>query len=172
MNRKTLLVILLLTCGLIQIQAQKTVTTKFRCFLLTPDLDLSRTDVVTVGETKIGYIPAHKQVEVLSLDTVRYIFYKIKYKKKIGYIHKDVITDNSQIILIDPNIRPKFKDDVIHHLVCIGMNAYEVEASHGKPKDINRTVTADQVEEQWCYGDIQNARFVYLTNGIVTAFQD
>lgn len=172
MKRTMLLATLLLFLGLTQIQAQKTVTTKFRCYLLTPDLDLSRTDVLTVGETKIGFIPAHKQVEVLSLDTVRYIFYKIKYKKKIGYIHKDVITDNSQIISIDPNIRPEYKDDVIHHMVSIGMNAYEVEASHGKPKDINRTVTANQVDEQWCYGDIPNTVYIYLTNGIVTAFQN
>ncbi len=32
----------------------QTVTTKFKCYMLSPDMDLSKSDKVTVGETKIG----------------------------------------------------------------------------------------------------------------------
>lgn len=52
----------------------------------------------------------------------------------------------------------------------IGMTAEEVKNSRwGKPDDINRTITAYGVSEQWVY-DIYG--YVYLDDGIVTAIQD
>lgn len=52
----------------------------------------------------------------------------------------------------------------------IGMTAEEVRnSSWGSPKDINRTTTANGVDEQWVYSGY---RYVYLEDGIVTAIQD
>jgi hypothetical protein len=52
----------------------------------------------------------------------------------------------------------------------IGMTADQVlETIWGKPKDINKTTTANGVNEQWVYG---NGKYVYLEDGIVTAIQE
>ncbi|WP_276855899.1 hypothetical protein [Bacteroides fluxus] len=167
----------------------QTVTTKFKCYMLSPDMDLSKSDKVTVGETKIGYIPKDKEVQVLALDTIKYIFYKVQYKNKTGYIHKDVVTDKSLIVSIDPNIRDEYRKYVSERSVVIGMNKYELQASIGTPLDINRTVTADHVSEQWCYGDVvthyytigftlhsvsntKNNKYIYVEDGVVTSYQD
>lgn len=186
--KRNLFIIILLSAISVFAQAQ-TVTTKFRCYLLSPDMDLNRSDKVTIGETKIGYIPKNKEVQVLALDTIKYIFYKVKYKKKVGYIHKDVVVDKSLIVSIDPNIRNEYRKYVAECSVVIGMSKYELQASIGNPLDINRTVTADHVSEQWCYGDVvthyytigftlhsvsntRNNRYIYLEDDIVTAYQD
>lgn len=51
----------------------------------------------------------------------------------------------------------------------IGMTKEEVIEIFGKPKDINRTITADSVSEQWVYsGDI----YLYFKDGILTTIQD
>jgi hypothetical protein len=53
--------------------------------------------------------------------------------------------------------------------VVIGATAAEVQTSWGPPDSINRTTTAAGVTEQWVYG---GGRYVYLTNGRVTAIQE
>lgn len=53
--------------------------------------------------------------------------------------------------------------------IKIGMNNAQAIASWGKPKSINRTVTAQGTTEQWVY-DISS--YLYLTNNIVTAIQN
>ena len=53
--------------------------------------------------------------------------------------------------------------------VVIGMTGAQVEASWGRPEDINRTTRATGTEEQWVYG---SGRYVYFDNGIVTVIQD
>ncbi len=46
-------------------------------------------------------------------------------------------------------------------------------ASWGHPEDINRTVSASGVGEQFVYGeDISNRRYVYFKDGILTSWQD
>jgi hypothetical protein len=52
--------------------------------------------------------------------------------------------------------------------ISIGMTAAQVRLAWGAPEEINRTTTAYGVHEQWVYGD----SYVYLDNGIVTAFQN
>jgi len=56
--------------------------------------------------------------------------------------------------------------------VFVGMSGNAVLASWGRPRDINRTVTANGTRQQWIYGEFPSARYVYLTNGTVTAIQD
>lgn len=55
------------------------------------------------------------------------------------------------------------------HIIRMGMTTYEAEISMGKPEDINRTVTAYGVHEQWCY---PNGVYLYFDNGILTSWQD
>lgn len=57
---------------------------------------------------------------------------------------------------------------VIARMIFLGMTREQVLASWGEPNDIHRTVTPDDVHEQWVYG----SQYVYLDNGIVTAWQD
>lgn len=52
----------------------------------------------------------------------------------------------------------------------IGMTKDQVESSKwGNPSDINRTITADSISEQWVYGI---GRYIYFKNGVVIAIQD
>jgi acyl-CoA reductase-like NAD-dependent aldehyde dehydrogenase len=51
--------------------------------------------------------------------------------------------------------------------IRIGFTARQVRESVGGPDRINTTVTPAGTHEQWVYGD----NYVYLTNGVVTAFQ-
>lgn len=52
----------------------------------------------------------------------------------------------------------------------IGMTTKEVvsKTNWGKPEQINRTVTADSVTEQWVYGE---GEYLYFRNGRLTAIQ-
>lgn len=52
----------------------------------------------------------------------------------------------------------------------IGMTAKEVvnKTNWGKPEQINRTITADGVAEQWVYGE---GEYLYFRNGRLTAIQ-
>lgn len=52
----------------------------------------------------------------------------------------------------------------------IGMTKEEVlYSTWGKPKDINKTTTADTVSEQWVYSDY---KYLYFENGILTTIQE
>ncbi|WP_421789862.1 hypothetical protein [Hyphobacterium sp.] len=53
---------------------------------------------------------------------------------------------------------------------AIGMTRSCLLAAFDYPDDINRTVTARAQREQWVYRDLE--MYIYLTDGIVTAFQD
>jgi hypothetical protein len=53
--------------------------------------------------------------------------------------------------------------------VRVGMTAEQVQAScWGKPRRVNRTITATRNSEQWVYSGNQ---YLYLDNGVVTAIQ-
>lgn len=166
----------------------QTVTTKVKCYFLKESTDLNRTDVITIEESKQGTIPANKELPVLGLDSCKYIFYKVKYKNKIGYIHRDVVVDNSLILSKDPNIRDEFRKYVIEHSIVIGMTKYEVLASLGKPIEINAAITVSGLSEQLCFGNVINHYYtigfalqnfqttsdriyIYLENDIVTSFK-
>lgn len=54
--------------------------------------------------------------------------------------------------------------------IRIGMSKAQVIASTwGRPSSINRTVTANVVNEQWVYGE---GNYLYFVNGILTSYQD
>lgn len=53
---------------------------------------------------------------------------------------------------------------------AIGMTEQQVlDSSWGKPENINKTITTNDVEEQWCYS---NNKYIYFDNGIVTTIQE
>ena len=53
---------------------------------------------------------------------------------------------------------------------AIGMTAQQVrESQWGEPQDINKTITANSISEQWVYG---NGKYIYLENGIVVSIQE
>lgn len=56
--------------------------------------------------------------------------------------------------------------------IGVGLRNVEVIYSVGYPDNINTTTNANGTHEQWVYGNpIYGANYVYLDNGIVTAYQ-
>lgn len=72
----------------------------------------------------------------------------------------------------NPNLSASIRNQILNGQISIGMSREMAEASWGKPRDINRTVTSTMVREQWVYGTISNRRYLYFRNGILDSFQD
>jgi hypothetical protein len=54
--------------------------------------------------------------------------------------------------------------------VTLGMTQEQVQETRwGRPQSKNRTTTVHGTSEQWVYG---NGRYLYFTNGVLTAIQD
>lgn len=70
-------------------------------------------------------------------------------------------------------LRAKYQGDVLERVIAkkvwLGMSRDMARDSWGPPKDVNRTVSAQGVREQWVY-DL--GRYLYFTNGLLTAWQD
>lgn len=94
---------------------------------------------------KYNYNPSLKSERVLKIDAND----KETLIKKFG-------TANATIIL-SGEVKPGFSKDM-----CL--------EAWGKPKSINKTTVKQGVQEQWIYGN--NSRYLYFTNGKLTAFQD
>lgn len=189
-NMRNILIALVLALFFNQyLHSQETVITKVRCYLL-KDFPINEihNPKLTLGEAKQGTIPKGKELIVLGIDTLKYKMYRIQYKKKIGWVHKDILIDDSYIVKNDPNIREEYRKVVLDNSVAIGMTKHELIQSLGDPIDTNRTITANNVSEQLVYGNIINhyyavgfklvsyqttsdKLYIYLDNGIVTAIQ-
>lgn len=115
--------------------------------------------------------------------TIMEVYYKPE-KSSYKYIHKslgvvvhDFKSDIEEKItrIRQTNWPEKNKIECLKGVVSIGMTKEMVLVSWGKPKDINRTVTAYGTREQWVYGDFgSNSKptFLYFENGIMTSWQD
>lgn len=57
---------------------------------------------------------------------------------------------------------------VKEHRVWVGMTQAQLLKSVGKPEKVNRTVTASGKSEQWIY----HGNYVYVVDGVVTAYQN
>jgi len=64
---------------------------------------------------------------------------------------------------------PTIANRILSSKIWIGMTKEMLQESLGSPYDINRTVTANHVSEQWVYSQ---GNYVYLDNNIVTSWQD
>jgi hypothetical protein len=56
---------------------------------------------------------------------------------------------------------------ILNNKIRIGMTDEMCRLSWGEPKEINKTITKNIIEEQWVYG----SNFLYFTNGKLTAIQ-
>jgi len=61
---------------------------------------------------------------------------------------------------------------VMEHKVAVGMPRAAVLDSWGRPDDVNRTVLEGVTTEQWIYGQLPDARYVYVRNDIVDGLQE
>lgn len=146
----------------------QTVATKNRCYLLTDKYALRDLYGMPISATSIGTVPKNRSLNVLAIDTVCYIFVKVQYKNKIGWIHKDALVDKS--LMKNPRVRDEFSFLVSQRKIAIGMNMDEVIESWGYPPKKNTTVTSNSTSEQWIYS-VEANKYVYFENGIVNAMQ-
>ncbi|WP_138429613.1 hypothetical protein [Fodinibius saliphilus] len=56
--------------------------------------------------------------------------------------------------------------------IVIGMSEKQARLSWGQPDDINSTVTAENRDEQWVYGDGTERTYLYFENGELTTYQN
>lgn len=102
----------------------------------------------------------------------------------VGWVHKSILSKEPVQMLSRPqrrriafvNSNPSISDQHKQHIldgnISIGMTKEMAEASWGSPRDVNRTVTANMVREQWIYGSVRNRRYLYFRNGVLDSFQD
>jgi hypothetical protein len=57
---------------------------------------------------------------------------------------------------------------VKEHRIWVGMTQAQLVKSVGKPEKVNRTVTSNGKSEQWIY----HGNYVYVVDGVVTAYQN
>lgn len=70
------------------------------------------------------------------------------------------------------NLSKRIRNCILEEKICLKMTKEQVEASWGKPRDINRTVGSWGVHEQWIYGEIPHSNYLYFENGKLTSWQD
>jgi hypothetical protein len=68
-----------------------------------------------------------------------------------------------------PNISSSVWDKIQSGKVSVGMTKQECELSWGKPTGINKTVTGNEITEQWVY---HPSSYLYFTNGILKTIQN
>lgn len=75
--------------------------------------------------------------------------------------------------LSDPKLAhkwsPKIWDAIQHARAVVGMSEDMATMSWGKPNDINRTIVAGRVHEQWVY---DSNSYLYFEDGILNAIQN
>jgi len=85
----------------------------------------------------------------------------------------NIAPDDRDVILFkatrDFGVKKADYGDITSGRASIGMNSCSVIAALGHPERVNRTTTSSGTREQLVYGD---RKYVYLDNGVVTAWQD
>jgi len=119
----------------------------------------------------IGGLPITSEDAVFASYDIGWIHHSILSKE---FVQKLTIPNRRRILYVNnnPGITEQYKQAILNGAIRIGMTKEMVEASLGSPRDINRTVTANKVREQWVYGSVRNRRYIYFTNGVLDAFQD
>lgn len=138
--------------------------------------DVARLELVTLDK-EISYPAEHlERVTVTGtyLPQIGHAFgagpFYLKVKKATG--EEGYIAFNSRYYFLkDPipaGTPARIADAIRRQSVVLGMTSAQVRLAWGPPEDINRSVGAWGVHEQWVYG----RQYVYLENGKVTSFQD
>lgn len=126
---------------------------------------------------KVGYI--HHIAIMPTNEVVAFADWPEKIEEYFIKIIKDIEWKKSFRADLDSSIRVQ-KEGLIKKYgrttgariangeIWIGMKRQMLIDSRGYPEDVNRTVTSRTVHEQFVYGD----KYIYVENGIVTAWQD
>lgn len=72
----------------------------------------------------------------------------------------------------NPQLSDAIKSCILNQKIRIGMTKKQVLLSWGQPRDVNRTVGAWGVHEQWVYGSIYAGNYLYFEDGVLTSWQD
>jgi hypothetical protein len=73
---------------------------------------------------------------------------------------------------IEQSWSTEIKYAVQNQEIVIGMTERQARLSWGQPDDINSTVTAENRDEQWVYGDETERTYLYFENGKLTTYQN
>ena len=82
-------------------------------------------------------------------------------KKKADKRRQKYVADN-------PDLAPGVKEGILAGKINIGMMPEQTMASWGEPQNINRTMNALGVTEQWVYG---LGQYVYFRDGKLSSIQ-
>ena len=66
----------------------------------------------------------------------------------------------------------KIKYAIKNQEIMIGMTEEQARLSWGRPMDINRTVTEENISEQWVYEGGAERTYLYFENGELTSYQN
>jgi len=71
-----------------------------------------------------------------------------------------------------PELDAATQTRILEGKIAIGMTTEQVVASWGLTYDVNRSVGAWGVHEQWVYGYGRTSHYLYFENGRLTSWQD
>lgn len=100
-------------------------------------------------------------------------------RRRLEWESADVAAENTRLASVNAYFKKhpehkKFKSFTIQKSVVVGMPEEVLVLSWGNPNKVNRTITAGKESKQYIYGTFsrfEKPKFVYLTNGTVTAIQ-
>lgn len=130
---------------------------------------------------KISYqdVPCQGQDKRISATATSDAVSPLTRREKQKRILEQALKDADQARSAPPIVLPSASDRAAKKLANtigkprIGMNESAVRSgTWGEPSSINRTTTSYGITEQWVYYVKGSQRYVYLTNGIVTAIQE
>jgi len=78
----------------------------------------------------------------------------------------------SNFLSKNKDLTENLRSQILNGTISIGMTKEMVQASWGEPSDINKTITASKVREQWIYGTLSNRKYVYFENGNLYSIQN
>jgi hypothetical protein len=153
---------------------------------------------ISSWETRDKYVRVKNIEKYIIYDLIR----NIKFSGQLYPLVLLLKTDNNEICYFPFAVNPvwqMFRDTIKGHLeysfyfvnpftdkkwakktieaikerkVFIGMTKEQVKLSWGRPENINRTISSYGVSEQWIYGALPNAKYLYFENGVLRSIQD
>ena len=116
----------------------------------------------TKGELKLYKERAYQLAKDLYLDRIPGD-YNGQFADKIKDLKKDV-KETLEMYAKNRQSNTEYRKNHVY----VGDSDIKVSQIFGEPLRKNRTVVGNTVSEQWVYSN----KYIYITNGIVTGFQD
>ncbi|MEX2639041.1 MAG: hypothetical protein WD266_00045 [Balneolales bacterium] len=129
------------------------------------EVKVNKTDYLTYRSEVRQYDPQddrwiHESLE--SLNRVR----KLTLAERQAVLRRRAFVENN------PGIDHQYRIDILKGTVRKGMTREMVMAARGEPLKINRAVTSRKVSEHWVYGSDTNRVYVFIRDGMLTAFHE